>query len=250
SVLIQVIIKIVGCFLKGFVRHVYWIYRLSRIKFGKNFKIKYPIVVEGPGSIKVGNNVAFHTKLNIGCAYDTRFEVGDNSSIGQSSVIRVGKGSLSVGERCLIEHNVRMYVRNHWEIDENSAISSYCEIYSREKGQEGTFKLGSNSSIGNNSILDITDDIIIGNNVAIGPNSVLYTHDHDYLGNKEIPWKGPLKKGKIKIEDGSWVGSSVTILPNVTIGKGAIVAAGSIVNKDVEARTLVAGVPARKLKDV
>jgi len=53
-------------------------------------------------------------------------------------------------------------------------------------------------------------------------------------------------KGEIVIEDEAWVGANVTILKNVRIGKGAIVAAGAVVTKNVEKNEIVKGVPAQK----
>lgn len=54
--------------------------------------------------------------------------------------------------------------------------------------------------------------------------------------------------GDIHIGDGSWIGANVTILPNVTIGKGCVVAAGSLVNKDCLDNCMYAGVPAKRIK--
>lgn len=54
----------------------------------------------------------------------------------------------------------------------------------------------------------------------------------------------------IRIESDAWIGARATILPNVTIGRGATVAAGSVVTKDVEAETAVGGVPARFIKSL
>lgn len=52
----------------------------------------------------------------------------------------------------------------------------------------------------------------------------------------------------IKIDEGCWLGANVTVLPGVTIGKGCIVGAGSLVNKSLEENYMYAGVPARKIK--
>ena len=54
----------------------------------------------------------------------------------------------------------------------------------------------------------------------------------------------------IRIENKVWLGANVTILPGVTIGEGAIVAAGAVVTKDVAARTIVGGVPAKVIKKI
>lgn len=54
----------------------------------------------------------------------------------------------------------------------------------------------------------------------------------------------------MKIANKVWIGANVTILPGVTIGDGAIIAAGAVVTKDVEPMTIVGGVPAKKIKDV
>jgi len=56
------------------------------------------------------------------------------------------------------------------------------------------------------------------------------------------------KEGKIIIQDDAWIGAGAIILPNVTIGKGAVVGAGAVVTKDVPPYTVVAGVPAKEIK--
>lgn len=96
--------------------------------------------------------------------------------------------------------------------------------------------------------------IIIGDNVSIAPNVTFVVDscaNNGVLINQYVYVRDKLTiKGQIIIEDEAWIGASVTILPNVRIGKCSIVGAGSVVNKDVEPYTVVAGVPARKIKDV
>ena len=58
---------------------------------------------------------------------------------------------------------------------------------------------------------------------------------------------GDVKKASIRIEDDAWIGFNAAILRGVTIGRGAIVAAGALVTHDVEPYTIVAGIPARKI---
>ena len=59
-----------------------------------------------------------------------------------------------------------------------------------------------------------------------------------------------LHPAPVNIKDHVWIGSGAIILPGVTIGEGAIVAAGAVVTKDVEEKTVVGGIPAKKIKDI
>ena len=87
---------------------------------------------------------------------------------------------------------------------------------------------------------DATVALRFGNNVSISPEVSLITSNH----LKDDPAFG-IEDKPIVIEDYAWVGSRATVLPGVTIGKGAIVAAGSVVTKDVPAFAVVGGVPAK-----
>ena len=88
--------------------------------------------------------------------------------------------------------------------------------------------------------------IYIGDNVLIGHNVVLATLNHDENPKK----RGNLIPKKISIDDDVWIGSNATILPGVTIGQGAIIAAGAVVTKNVKENTIVAGVPAKYIRDI
>lgn len=82
----------------------------------------------------------------------------------------------------------------------------------------------------------------IGNNVDIAQEVNIWTEQHDY----NSPTYASVCK-PVKIEDYVWIASRATVLPGVTIGKGAVVASGAIVTKDVPPYTVVAGVPARPI---
>lgn len=86
--------------------------------------------------------------------------------------------------------------------------------------------------------------IRIGNNALIGHQVVFATLDHDLIPNK----RGNLHPAPIVLEDDVWIGSNAVILKGVTIGEGSVIAAGSIVTKDVPANVIVGGNPARILK--
>lgn len=88
--------------------------------------------------------------------------------------------------------------------------------------------------------------ITIGNNVLIGHNVVLATLNHS-MNPAE---RGNLIPKPIVIGNDVWIGAGAIVLPGVTIGDGAIIAAGAVVTKNVEADTIVGGVPAKFLRRV
>ena len=83
--------------------------------------------------------------------------------------------------------------------------------------------------------------ITIGDESLIGHNVVFATINHDY--NPEN--RGTMYLKPIVLERRSWIGSNATILPGVTVGENSVVAAGSVVTKDVPPNTIVAGNPAK-----
>jgi acetyltransferase-like isoleucine patch superfamily enzyme len=106
--------------------------------------------------------------------------------------------------------------------------------------------VGSHTHIGADSLLDLTSNISIGSRVAISPRCSIVTHLN--VGEGILKEKYPPAKANVIIEDDVYIGTCSTVLHGITIGKGAIVAAGSLVNRDVPDHTMVAGVPARPVK--
>ncbi len=90
--------------------------------------------------------------------------------------------------------------------------------------------------------------ITIGNNVLIGPGARFYTPNHSLdVDLRREGWEIGLP---ITVEDDVWFGGSVVVCPGVTIGRGAVVGAGSVVTKDVPPRVVVAGNPARVVREL
>ena len=96
--------------------------------------------------------------------------------------------------------------------------------------------------IGHGVTLDGRNGITIGKNVNFSSEVMVWTMQHDY-NDPSFSASG----GAVVIEDYAWISVRVIILPGVTIGEGAVVAAGAVVTKDVEPYTVVGGVPARKI---
>ena len=109
-------------------------------------------------------------------------------------------------------------------------------------------RIGQNCWINDSCTFDASAEITIGDNVALGQSVMILTNSHE-LGPSESR-AGSVVGLPVSIGDGVWIGARTTVLPGVTIGPGAIVAAGSVVNRDVEADTMVAGVPARLVRSL
>ncbi|MGM0900681.1 MAG: sugar O-acetyltransferase [Bacillota bacterium] len=88
--------------------------------------------------------------------------------------------------------------------------------------------------------------ITIGDGVLIGHNVVLATLNHDIDPKK----RGTMHPALITIGQDVWIGANATVVPGVTIGDGAIIAAGAVVTKDVPPNVIVGGVPAKILKKI
>ena len=119
----------------------------------------------------------------------------------------------------------------------NSVIYSRSEIRSPQN-----ISIGNNSIIGHDSILDGRRSIFIGNNVNISTGVWIWTLQHDY--------RDPFFSAtgdSVTIHDYAWISCRSIILPGVIIGEGAVVAAGSVVTKNVAPYTVVGGVPAKEI---
>lgn len=96
-------------------------------------------------------------------------------------------------------------------------------------------------------ILDIAP-VHIGNDCMIGPNTIITTVGHPLSPAKRRKHTGIAKP--VTIGDDVWIGGNCTILPGITIGNNVVVAAGAVVTKDVPDNCLVAGVPAKVMKEI
>jgi maltose O-acetyltransferase len=88
--------------------------------------------------------------------------------------------------------------------------------------------------------------VSISKNTLIGPGVVFETVNHGL--HYEAGKSRGATIGRIEIAEGVWIGCNAVILPNVAIGKGAVVAAGAVVTRNVESNTVVGGVPAKQIK--
>lgn len=103
--------------------------------------------------------------------------------------------------------------------------------------------IDSDSSIGEHSWIQAQAEVDIGKNVCVGEYCKIITGSHDICS-----LNFDLKEASIRIRDNCWIATGAIILPGVTIGEGAVVAAGAVVTKDVEPWTVVGGNPAKFIK--
>jgi maltose O-acetyltransferase len=122
-------------------------------------------------------------------------------------------------------------------IDENVSMFANFEI----RNPSG-LTIKKNSSIGLRVILDARKKLYIGKSVTIASESIIWTLHHDY-NSTDFAVIGD----EVVIGDYAWICSRSIILPGVNVGKGAIVASGSVVTKNVDDFDIVGGVPAVKI---
>ena len=107
-------------------------------------------------------------------------------------------------------------------------------------------KIGKNVFINFDCVFLDLGGITIEDNVFIAPKVSLLSEGHPVSPNK----RQSLVPGHIHIRKNAWIGAGATILPGVTVGENAVVAAGAVVSKDVPANTVVGGIPAKIIKSI
>ncbi|MBK7874822.1 MAG: acyltransferase [Planctomycetes bacterium] len=108
--------------------------------------------------------------------------------------------------------------------------------------------VGAGSAIGAFSWFGASGYVEIGRDVLFGPRVVIVPENHVHDDTTRTIKEQGVVRGDVVVEDDCWIGTNVTILSGVRIGRGSIVAAGAVVTRDVPPGTIVGGVPARVLK--
>lgn len=109
-------------------------------------------------------------------------------------------------------------------------------------------KIAENCFIGKRVFIDLVDDIILHRDVVISKGVTILTHQD--VGERMLKKYYQRKTGPVTFQEGCWIGANATILCGVTVGKCAVVAAGSVVTGDIPAYTVVGGVPAKIIKEL
>ncbi len=164
---------------------------------------------------------------------------GDGSVIKPSFLMLIGPQYISIGRNCYIGSRVQLTA---WD-SKTIGGDSNPEIV-----------IGDGVSIGDESQVTAVNRIVIGKGVLTGKKVLITDNSHGDTLRKLMdiaPLDRPvMSKGEVVIGDNVWIGEKATIVANVNIGKGSIVAANSVVTKDVPPYSLVAGCPAKVVKQI
>lgn len=187
-----------------------WILRLRGAQAGVRFGLGSHVHIEFPDCLKVDDDVTISEYSYLHCLSIHGVMIGSNTSID----------------------------RNLW---------LHCGGRIQDFGK-GFFEIGNHSYIGCNAVLGAGGGIRIGSNVLIGQNVNIHSENHIIADTDRLICEQGVSFQGVTIEDDVWIGSKATILDGVTIGHGAVVAAGAVVTRSVPAFAVVGGVPARIIK--
>ena len=155
--------------------------------------------------------------------------VGDNCDLRPGCVIECGKPVSGQNYQGII-------LGNHVTLCAGVVLTT--DSYKPESG----IKIGNSTSFNRNTMIQGSGGVTIGDNVLVGPGVIIWSSGHEYSGMGPIRGQ-PLTFAPVVIEDDVWIGAGAIILPGVTIGKGSVVGAGSVVRKNVPPMAVVVGNP-------
>ncbi|MGB2661589.1 MAG: acyltransferase [Candidatus Omnitrophota bacterium] len=216
-----------------------FLFRLKKLIFTMYYRFRFK---------RVGRRTVFEGPVKV--------EGGNYITLGEDVVVKPGAefistdgGEIHVGDSCLIERAARV----------------------QAAGEEGAqLRVGKGVKIGENAFLSSSGNVTIGdkvwisrgcmlggNDVAIGDKAV-FGFQVNMIGRyhgldpqtKGISFQAETRKGRIRVGENAWICTGATVLKDVNVEKFSIVAAGSVVTKDVDAHSLVAGAPAVKKRDL
>ncbi len=201
--------------LATFVRMGFWLIRgtFRKTIFGKTGKLVFVgpnVKIYHAKQLYCGNNFIAERGCEINCISENGLHFGEKVTIGSYALIRPSN------------------------------------IYGGSKGHG--LKVGDYSNIGPYAYIGCSGNITIGNNVMISPRVSIYSENHNFDKPNELLKDQGVKRTYCRIEDDCWIAANSVILAGVTVGKGSVVAAGSVVTKDIPPYSIVAGNPARILK--
>ena len=133
-------------------------------------------------------------------------------------------------------------------IGNNCVIHSGSTFIADRSRKESGIIMKDYSGINRNCFIGGEGGLVIGKYSQIGPQTVIITTNHNFKDRKKPILMQELSYGKVVIEDDVWIGANCVILPNVKIGKGSIIGAGSVVSRDIPEYSIAVGKKAEVIK--
>jgi acetyltransferase-like isoleucine patch superfamily enzyme len=158
-----------------------------------------------------------------------------------------------VGERLRLNNGVP-YIEGHLKIrlGDDVSVDSVSSFMAAKVNDEVIFEVGDHVFLGHQLTVSVAERVTIGSHVLVSDRVMISDNDGHPLDPTRRNQGAPVDAHTVRpvtIEDGAWIGSRAVILKGVTVGRGAVVAAGAVVTRDVPPYALVAGNPARIVKD-
>ncbi len=161
--------------------------------------------------------------------------------------------NIVLGQGVYLDYGVYLHAcPNGIEIGENTFIMHHAElhVYNFRGIPHSGISIGRDSLIGEFNVIRGQGGVTIGDRVYTAPLVQILAVDHVYHDPKRPFIEQGITAQGIVIEDDVWIGAGAIITDGVRVGKGAVVGAGAVVIQDVPAHTVVAGVPARVVKEI
>lgn len=178
-------------------------------------------------------------------------EVGAGTVFGAGLTLR-HPHKIRVGAGVLIDDNAVLDAKG--DGNRGITVASGCFIGRNTilTCKDGDIELGERSDVGSNCLIMAGAPVRLGQDVLIGAYSYLVGGGNYDLARTDVPINRSQPDGSargIRVEDDVWIGAHVVVLDGVTIGRGSVVAAGAVVTRDVPPRSIVAGTPAKVIKE-
>ena len=131
-----------------------------------------------------------------------------------------------------------------------NAVIHDIKLFNLYAGRFSYLKIGDNSFLGHQCLLDLANRITLGKGVTLAERVTVLTHTN--VGYKDHPLQKyfPRLDAPVEFKDGCFIGTNATILPGVVVGEKSFIAAGSVVTESVPPETMMAGVPARPIRKI
>jgi lipopolysaccharide O-acetyltransferase len=157
----------------------------------------------------------------------------------------------SFGQHTVIEPPLRLSGERRIAVGDFVSIGPRCWLQVLGPGEDVAITIGSGTGIVSDCVLSAASSITIGERVLFARGIYVSDHSHAFDDpDTAIRDQGIDRVAPVVIEDGAWLGENVVVCPGVTIGRRAVVGANSVVIRDIPARTVAVGAPARAVRQI